>query len=144
MAKENNSKQLYRSEKNRVIAGVCGGIGEYYNFDPNILRIILVVLSILGGAGVLLYLVIWLIVPSASSKKVGDSQLKENAQEMKLKAKKLAGTNPKIWFGLLLLVFGFAFLFSNFGFIHIGFILKFWPLAIIILALSILTSDERK
>lgn len=56
-------KRLYRSEKNKVIAGVCGGIAEYLNVDPVIVRLIWVVASLAWGAGIIAYLLAWLIIP---------------------------------------------------------------------------------
>ena len=59
------SKRLYRSRDERMIAGVCGGLGEYLNTDPTVIRIIFVVLAIIGVGfgGLILYLAMWLIVP---------------------------------------------------------------------------------
>lgn len=57
------TKKLYRSEKNKVIAGVCGGIGEYLNIDPVIVRIIWVFLTLAYGAGILAYILAWIIIP---------------------------------------------------------------------------------
>jgi phage shock protein PspC (stress-responsive transcriptional regulator) len=59
------SKRLYRSRKDRKIAGVCGGLGEYFNVDPVIFRIIWVILLLGAGSGLLAYLIFWLIVPEA-------------------------------------------------------------------------------
>jgi phage shock protein C len=58
-------KKLRRSNKNRMIAGVCGGIAEYFDMDPTIVRIVYVLVSILSVAfpGILVYLVMWIIVP---------------------------------------------------------------------------------
>lgn len=56
-------KRLYRSRTNKMIAGVCGGLAEYFSIDPVIIRIIAVALAISGGTGVLIYLLLWLIVP---------------------------------------------------------------------------------
>lgn len=56
-------KRLYRSKKERMIAGVCGGVAEYFNIDPVIVRLIFVVLALGGGGGLLLYIVMWIIVP---------------------------------------------------------------------------------
>ncbi|MFH0928014.1 MAG: PspC domain-containing protein [bacterium] len=56
-------KQLYRSTKNRMLFGVCGGLGEYFGLDPIIFRIIFVVLVFCAGSGVLLYLALALIMP---------------------------------------------------------------------------------
>lgn len=54
--------RLYRSEEQRVIAGVCGGLGEYFGVDPIWFRIGFVVLALGGGSGILIYLLMWLIV----------------------------------------------------------------------------------
>lgn len=58
------TKRLYRSTKDRMIAGVCGGIAEYFNIDPTIVRVIAVLLLLPGGfPGLVPYLVLWIIVP---------------------------------------------------------------------------------
>lgn len=62
----NESKRLTRSRANRGIAGVCGGIAEYYGWDPTIVRVAWIVLTLLGGSGILLYLIFWLVMPDAS------------------------------------------------------------------------------
>ncbi len=57
-------KRLTRSETNRVIAGVCGGLGEYFGIEPVIFRIIFVLLALPGGApGVLPYIILWIVMP---------------------------------------------------------------------------------
>jgi phage shock protein C len=56
------TKRLYRSQKDRKIAGVCGGLGEYFDVDPTLIRIIAVVFAI-TGTGLLAYLIAWLVVP---------------------------------------------------------------------------------
>ena len=57
------SKKLYRSQTNRKIAGVCGGIGEYVNLDPTVIRLIWVLLVFCAGTGLLAYLIAALILP---------------------------------------------------------------------------------
>ena len=54
---------MYKSDSNRVIGGVCGGLGEYFGIDPIIFRIIAVVLIFFHGAGLLLYLIAWICMP---------------------------------------------------------------------------------
>jgi len=56
-------KKLYRSKKNRVIAGVCGGVAEYFDADPAIVRLAWIVFSLLWGAGILAYIIAWIIIP---------------------------------------------------------------------------------
>src|ERR671936_530207 len=57
-------KRLYRSSTDRVLGGVCGGLGTYLGIDPVICRVVAVVLVFFGGAGILLYGAAWLLVPS--------------------------------------------------------------------------------
>lgn len=59
------SKQIYRSSRDSVIGGVCGGLGEYFNIDPVIVRIIWLLL-LFSGIGLLPYLIAWIIIPRRS------------------------------------------------------------------------------
>ena len=56
-------KKLYRSIKNRVIGGVCGGLGDYLNLDPVLIRVLWIVLLFAAGLGVLAYIIAWIIIP---------------------------------------------------------------------------------
>jgi phage shock protein C len=58
------TRKLYRSRSNRQVAGVCGGLAEYFNMDPTLIRALFVVLAVLGGSGLVLYLALWIIVPN--------------------------------------------------------------------------------
>jgi phage shock protein C len=55
--------KLTRSETNRRIAGVCGGLGEYFGIDPILIRLAFVLLVFMGGTGLLLYAVLWIVMP---------------------------------------------------------------------------------
>lgn len=58
-------KRLYRSTKDRKIAGVCGGLAEYFGVDPTIIRVVFVALALPGGLpGVIPYVILWVIVPT--------------------------------------------------------------------------------
>lgn len=57
-------KRLYRSEKDRMICGVCGGIAEYLNVDPSLVRIGWVVFGCMGGAGIFAYIITAIILPN--------------------------------------------------------------------------------
>ena len=63
------AQRLYRSEKDRMIAGVCGGLGELLDVDPTIIRVIFVLLALMAGHGILLYIILWLIMPKESQVK---------------------------------------------------------------------------
>lgn len=56
-------KKLYRSNTNKMLAGVCGGIGEYFNVDPTLVRLGFVALSFLAGGGLLVYILATIIIP---------------------------------------------------------------------------------
>jgi phage shock protein C len=60
---------LHRSTRNKIIAGVCGGIAETLGWDPTLVRILYVVLSIASAAfpGILVYIILWLVMPKAES-----------------------------------------------------------------------------
>ncbi len=60
------AKRLYRSRNQRMIAGVCGGLADYFNLDPTWIRLIFVLLALLSlGTLVLVYVIFWIIVPLA-------------------------------------------------------------------------------
>ena len=59
-------KRLYRIESGKMLAGVCGGIAEYFDIDPTLVRA-LWVLFILGGSGILLYIILAVLIPSEDS-----------------------------------------------------------------------------
>jgi len=56
-------KKLYRSRKDTKIAGVCGGIAEYFNVDSNIIRLLAVLTIFFGGGGIIAYIIAWIIIP---------------------------------------------------------------------------------
>lgn len=58
-------KRLYRSSRNYVIGGVCGGLAEYLGVDPTLVRLVYVLVSIFSAAfpGILVYLIAWLVIP---------------------------------------------------------------------------------
>ena len=59
----NNYRQLFKSNTNRTLCGVCGGIGEYFNIDPTLVRLGWIVFSVAGGAGLLAYIIAALVMP---------------------------------------------------------------------------------
>jgi len=56
-------KPLYRSQNNKIMAGVCGGIGEYLDLDPTVIRILWLLFMFMGGSGILAYIIALLIMP---------------------------------------------------------------------------------
>lgn len=58
-------KKLYRSRTERQIAGICGGLAEYFDLDPTLVRVLMVAFALLHGAGFLFYILAWLFIPEA-------------------------------------------------------------------------------
>jgi phage shock protein C len=58
-------RKLYRSRTQRMVAGVCGGLAEYFNVDTTVIRVLFLVLTLFGGSGLVIYLVMWILVPDA-------------------------------------------------------------------------------
>lgn len=56
-------KKLYRSRDDKFLAGVCGGLADYFNTDSNLIRILWIILILFKGAGLFVYLIAWLIIP---------------------------------------------------------------------------------
>jgi len=61
------SKRLYRDETDAVVGGVCSGLAYYVNIDPILIRIAFVILTLAGGSGILFYIILWIVIPSAKT-----------------------------------------------------------------------------
>lgn len=58
-----SNKKLYKSSVNCMLCGVCGGIAEYFNIDPTLVRLVWVIITLMGGAGILAYIIAAIIIP---------------------------------------------------------------------------------
>jgi phage shock protein C len=58
-----NVKRLTRSRDDRWLAGICGGIGQYFNLDPTLIRALFVLFGLVVGGGLILYIILWIIIP---------------------------------------------------------------------------------
>lgn len=151
----NNTKKLYRSKTNRVIFGVCGGLGEYFEVDPLIIRILFLLLSFSAGTGVIIYLILAVIIPEANgekkSKKNGDiieetqGKAQELAEEMKKNGSWLGSLKNII--GLIIVLVGLNILFeqvfsySPFAWINWGIV---WGLIIILIGSRIIWGSHKR
>ncbi len=83
------SKRLYRNTENRVLGGVCSGLGAYFNADPVIIRIIFILFTVIFASGILIYLVMWMITPEARTEEQKREMQGEkfNFKDFKQKAK---------------------------------------------------------
>jgi phage shock protein PspC (stress-responsive transcriptional regulator) len=56
-------KKLHRSRTEKMIAGVCGGLAEYFNVDPTLIRVLWIIAVLFAGGGVLAYIILWIVLP---------------------------------------------------------------------------------
>lgn len=73
--------RLYRSESDRIIGGVCGGLAEYFDTDPSLVRLIAIALFLGAGTGLLAYLIAWLVIPRESEVKGTSVNKREETSE---------------------------------------------------------------
>lgn len=125
------AKRLYRSNEHKIIGGVCGGIGEYFNVDPVLVRIITVILAFGPGVGVLAYIIAWIIIPARPE----TMEVKPPEEE------------PASWHkylpGLILVAIGFLLLVRDHWFWFDWD--QVWPLALIAIGVALIvrrTSNE--
>jgi phage shock protein C len=139
------SKRLRRSRTDRVLGGVCGGIGNYLDIDPIIVRLFFVLLSLGNGVGVFLYLVLWVVIPSESAEHMDlGKQVGEATGEMGERAGKLAAEIQETargprqpatrWIGIGLLVAGAYYLLRNLNVTWLRWldVDLLWPLLLIV------------
>lgn len=77
------TQRLMRSSNDKVIAGVCGGVGQYFGIDAVLVRLIMVALVFAGGVTILLYPILWLVMPQDG---LGQATLREGLQDMQRQA----------------------------------------------------------
>ncbi len=149
--------KLYRSKKDCVIGGVCGGIAEYFDIDTTLVRLLAVLVFFFGGSGIIAYIIGWIIIPQNpngntedNSKNKGeiegkikkgadkaDKKAEENLSEERSKGN--SEKNRNIILGIILIIVGLVFMGTTF-FPWITWIAwgTFWPVIIIVVGLVIM------
>jgi phage shock protein C len=133
-------KRLYRSRQDRILGGVCGGLAEYFVIDTTLVRLLWILSVILGGAGVLAYIIAWVIIPekplaqatttAANNTGGGDSPLEGDAfagTETEFDAE--VGARRASLAGVILIVLGSLFLLREF--MPLWDLNRYWPVILI-------------
>ncbi|MFZ2390745.1 MAG: PspC domain-containing protein [Minisyncoccales bacterium] len=146
-----NTKKLYRSKANRVIFGVCGGLGEYFEIDPLVVRILFILLTFTGGSGIVIYLILAIMIPDSDGnrKTVNEviSGTQEKTQELAEEIKKNSAwiVNIKNIVGLVIVFIGLDILFEQvfdfnpFSIINWGMV---WALILVLIGLRIIFNSK--
>jgi len=144
-------KRFYRSTTDRRIAGVAGGLAEYFNIDPLLVRLIFVILLLVGGGGVLLYIILWIITPenpviynqTQNSSTMENQQTTYGEQKPPEESRKTQPPQHKnrgnLIGGLVLITLGVLFLADEF-IPHISFG-DLWPVILIVIGAGLLINS---
>jgi phage shock protein C len=150
-----NAKKLYRSKTDRIIFGICGGLGEYFEIDPIIFRILFILLIFTGGSGVIIYILLAIIIPGSDGQKLKSAEVKnviddaqEKTQDIAAEIKKNSSwiKNVKNIVGLVIVLIGLNILFEQvfnvdpFSFINWGII---WAVIIILIGVKIIFNNKK-
>lgn len=136
-----NIKRLYRSRNERIIAGVCGGIAEYFKIDPLIIRLLFVFVFFLNGAGVIAYLIGWFIIPE---KPYEEENIKNESDEDYIydpESSSLSMTNQRT-LGIILIIVGIFIIASRIFPLIIW--RHIWAIILIVLGIAILVKGVSK
>lgn len=136
-------KRLYRSSTQKVIGGVAGGLGDYLDIDPVLIRIAFVVALFFGGAGLLAYIIAWIIIPEQPRENTMSNPIDPQQSTAPPQPQPPQPPMPghrhghgSIIGGLVLLVIGFLFLAENFlPDFHFG---DWWPLILVAIGVGLL------
>lgn len=145
------NKKLFRSRNNTMIAGVCGGLGEYLGIDPTFIRIFFVLIALNHSIGVLIYFLLWIIVPRADSRDqtLADSA-RSGAEEILEHARTItndlgrSARDPRsqavLFVGVALILFGAYYLLRSLQLPWLMFLNSdlLWPVLVIIAGLALL------
>lgn len=123
------TRRLQRRRHDRVIAGVAGGLGDYFGIDPVIVRLAFVAATIAGGTGIIAYFAAWLLVPEAP------------AEGQPPSAPKATADRPQTWIGVALLVVGASMLFGQLGWWGPEIL---WGLALIGIGVLVFRNDQER
>lgn len=160
------NKILYRSQNDKIVAGVCGGLAEYFDIDATIIRLLFILIIAFGGSGFIIYLLLWLIMPKGQGEPaiVTKEKIEEMAQEIKNRAEEIRENvkkeeikpevkenNPEInrrrggLFGWVLLVLGLVFLFNNLAPLWMRIHLyAYWPLLLVFFGLAMIANSKKQ
>jgi phage shock protein PspC (stress-responsive transcriptional regulator) len=142
------NKRLYRSQKNSMIAGVCGGLADYFKAEPVLVRGLFVIAIFAGLGGVLVYVILWIITPleegvftktedktnTINEEATGD-EFKTDIMEDQQKNK----NDGNLWGGLILIALGVIFLIDRFvPNIDFG---DLWPLILVVVGVILISKS---
>ena len=137
---ENNNKKMERSRTNRVLAGVCGGLSDYFNIDVALVRVLFVVATICGSFGFWMYVILWVFVPEEPMPEPVNPTVNTVNETIDITPKnETKPNNGAMIASLILIVVGLIALANNF--MSLAWMWKLWPVGLIIIGVVILINS---
>jgi phage shock protein PspC (stress-responsive transcriptional regulator)/uncharacterized integral membrane protein len=146
-------KRLARSRTDYMVGGVCGGLGKYFSINSTIVRLVFVLLVISGGSGILLYFVLWIVMPREdmleTQNPLNGAEFGRRARQMGDEMRQVASQpNPRTaqFLGIALVLLGLVYLVQN---LHIPWLDWFnsqiaWPVVLVVAGVLLLVRAFRK
>lgn len=134
-----NTNKLYRSNTDKVIGGVAGGLADYFNMDPVVVRILFVLLVIFGGSGVLLYIILWIAIPAQIVVFPGTGAGNPVESQEDIARGRSRRKNTSLIAGVALIAFGALILINQF--LPFNNLADFWPLLLILAGVLLLAPE---
>ncbi|QAT62323.1 MULTISPECIES: PspC domain-containing protein [Tissierellales] len=131
------ARKIYRSKDNKIISGVCGGLGEYFNVDPSIMRLLWIILAfVTAGFAIIAYFICALVIPQGDSDVIYYGDDDDNTFK-----------NNSSFIGIVLIIFGSFMLIKKLfpwftaKWFNIG---RYWPILLIIAGIYIIYTQRKQ
>ena len=138
------AKKLYRSRNDRMIAGVCGGIAEYFNVDSSLIRLALLFIFLFRGFGLIAYLIAWLVISEEpgyeKNEEIKDDYYIEENPEEKARSENEVDNKRQKLFAVLLIIVGSLFLIDIW--LPNIYWQRYWPIVLIAAGFMLLKEDN--
>jgi phage shock protein C len=135
------TRRLYRSRNDRVLGGVCGGLAEYFDVDPVLVRIAAVALAVSGGLGVVAYLVAWIAVPERPfAAEILEPEMPEKNEALGITTSRRLGATIAV--GVILMGTGIVMLLDRVAPWFNG--AMFWPIVVIAVGAVLVSGAGRR
>jgi phage shock protein PspC (stress-responsive transcriptional regulator) len=137
--------RLTRSNNDRVIAGVCGGLAAYLDIDSVLVRLAFAILLFASGIGLPIYVILWIVMPEQDSDSSSDTEvIQKNLGEMgETVYSSVRGMDRRSTVGILLVLLGAYFLLNQLGWLNWISSALFWPLVIIGFGIYLLVKHNK-
>ncbi|NLJ08273.1 MAG: PspC domain-containing protein [Sphingobacteriales bacterium] len=132
------TRKLYRNKRDGMLGGVCSGLSDYFEIDVSLIRVLFILAMILGGGGLIAYLVLWIIIPENT---IYTPEYQEVRNEPEFLSESKQG-NTNIILGIILILIGLFFVFERF--FRMVSLHRYWPVILILAGVVVILFSLQK